>query len=566
MRLNRTPPIRQNLARGLVTLAAIVAVPFAYREITFHPWLAACYYPLLVLCTFRFTVLSMFATAIMIGTVMTWLTWSCVPWLLAGQTAFILWWGRTGTLIRIPDSASRAAPLYGRLVRAARPVLGCVAAVLAMSAAFRSAPWAECLLWAVSLGAVAWYLPERWSFRWRSAIATTLLLIASTTTALAIVEIGARQIVPPVPPPSDLYMPDPATIFTLRPNAEGPNRIRDNAGEWRETSARTSSQGVCGPEYEPKAADEFRIVMLGDSFTFGHALSPEENFPQRLEQALNAAGVPKRVTVINCGVGGFAPWQERHFLRERGFGFDPDLVILQIFPANDVPGTLTRVGKRLPVFDRTWEARLSDFQRRSTGPVRAARWLEAHCRTYVAITRILERPSLAQDILADLRFVAGPVFPRMETPEPGNANLEASRVEMYPELEEAWRLMEEDIRGNQADCRDRGVDIIAFCHPFVVGVLETGTRERDTRMMGDVYEWNLDVQRTHQLFKRAGIPDVDVTEALESYPDREDLHFKYDGHFTAKGAEVVADTLAEYLLRVYFPQKLGENSGADTGT
>jgi hypothetical protein len=68
----------------------------------------------------------------------------------------------------------------------------------------------------------------------------------------------------------------------------------------------------------------------------------------------------------------------------------------------------------------------------------------------------------------------------------------------------------------------------------------------------------LDVHRTSEIFQRLGIPEINVLAALDTHPRREVLHFKYDGHLTALGAEVVADKLAEYLLREYFPRELNE--------
>ncbi|HOH52545.1 MAG TPA: hypothetical protein PLI98_17595 [Candidatus Hydrogenedentes bacterium] len=79
------------------------------------------------------------------------------------------------------------------------------------------------------------------------------------------------------------------------------------------------------------------------------------------------------VTVINCGVGGYAPWQERMFLRKRGFPLEPDLVVLQLFPGNDVAGSYSRAGKRLEAFDEEWEVRLRDYRRQREIPFRLER-------------------------------------------------------------------------------------------------------------------------------------------------------------------------------------------------
>ncbi|TVQ55370.1 MAG: arylesterase [Rhodobacteraceae bacterium] len=51
------------------------------------------------------------------------------------------------------------------------------------------------------------------------------------------------------------------------------------------------------------AADEVRIVALGDSLTHGYGLPPEEAFPVQLETWLRENGAPE-ARVINAGVSG----------------------------------------------------------------------------------------------------------------------------------------------------------------------------------------------------------------------------------------------------------------------
>ena len=52
---------------------------------------------------------------------------------------------------------------------------------------------------------------------------------------------------------------------------------------------------------------------------------------------------------------------------------------------------------------------------------------------------------------------------------------------------------------------------------------------------------------TEEIFARAEIPSIDVTAALESQPDQSALYFRYDGHFTPQGAEVVARAIGKFL-------------------
>src|SRR6185295_17735863 len=117
------------------------------------------------------------------------------------------------------------------------------------------------------------------TMQWRSALGTSLLTVVSLLFAAIILEVGARIVLPPAPGPSDLYMQDSQYIFTLRPNSKGEFTLRDDNGKFISVEAKTSSQGVRDREIGPKTADEFRIVMIGDSFTMGHGLEPQYNIP-----------------------------------------------------------------------------------------------------------------------------------------------------------------------------------------------------------------------------------------------------------------------------------------------
>src|SRR3989344_130455 len=60
-------------------------------------------------------------------------------------------------------------------------------------------------------------------------------------------------------------------------------------------------------DYSPeKPANTFRIVTLGDSFTFGSFVKTEENYSELLEIRLNdACNQNPSVEVINLGMGGY---------------------------------------------------------------------------------------------------------------------------------------------------------------------------------------------------------------------------------------------------------------------
>ena len=98
---------------------------------------------------------------------------------------------------------------------------------------------------------------------------------------------------------------------------------------------RFNSRGVRGPEYSlEKEPDEYRIVVLGDSFAEGYTVEFEELFSEVLKRHLNEQG-GRRVEVINLGVAGYSTDQELLLYQTEGIHYRSDLTIL-MFHDNDV--------------------------------------------------------------------------------------------------------------------------------------------------------------------------------------------------------------------------------------
>lgn len=86
----------------------------------------------------------------------------------------------------------------------------------------------------------------------------------------------------------------------------------------------------------------FRILVLGDSVTFGHCATYETSYPYLLEQRLEAWRKEIDWQVWNLAVPGYNTADELAYLEEVGQRFDPDLVIVGFFPNDLAPGTPRR--------------------------------------------------------------------------------------------------------------------------------------------------------------------------------------------------------------------------------
>lgn len=109
---------------------------------------------------------------------------------------------------------------------------------------------------------------------------------------------------------------------------------------------RLNARGERGPDvpYE-RTSGRRRVLVLGDSFTFGAGVGRDQTFAARLAAATGAE-------VINAGVIGFSTDQEWLYLQQVGLRYQPDEVVLGFYTGNDFGelGLLASYGFSRPYF------------------------------------------------------------------------------------------------------------------------------------------------------------------------------------------------------------------------
>ena len=91
---------------------------------------------------------------------------------------------------------------------------------------------------------------------------------------------------------------------------------------------RINSDGLRDVEHAVAHDDRYRIIFLGDSFTFGWGVSEPETFKSRLEAALNQRYPTE---IINFGTGNYNSEQEVHLFLQKGLKYRPDKVVVFYF-------------------------------------------------------------------------------------------------------------------------------------------------------------------------------------------------------------------------------------------
>ncbi len=115
-----------------------------------------------------------------------------------------------------------------------------------------------------------------------------------------------------------------------------------------------NSQGLRDREYTfDKPRGTYRIMLLGDSTTFGWGVAEGDTSAKVLERQLNSMHIPgyDRFEVMNTGVGNYDTVQEVTYYKTQGRQFHPDLVVLMYFINDPEP---VPVQKKIPLIDRSY--------------------------------------------------------------------------------------------------------------------------------------------------------------------------------------------------------------------
>lgn len=338
-------------------------------------------------------------------------------------------------------------------------------------------------------------------------------------------------------------------------------------------TAHINKLGLREREIQPKKPGVFRICAIGDSYTYGWGVEAEQTWLRKLEEKLTADGLT--VETINLGKPGSGPPFYSELAQKALPVLEPDLVIVAILMGNDIMAA--NEDKSAQAFAST--------------PVRIARTL------YPNILRYLQRPAAdvdkrttevppqiasAESNIEWTRNTAQEFLQKMSPEEKARydridpqvrAGFETGRFNPYmvdlalkaPEVYNATLNLEDSwFRGTISGVAHH-LKIIAdvaesvgaqtIVTPLPDGPYVNDHAWRNVQKVGytlpeGMVESDAPEKAVAIAAEEAGLPCLSVAAAFKQHRTEPDLYFPFDGHMSAKGHTLFAETIAPQVAAV----------------
>jgi hypothetical protein len=380
------------------------------------------------------------------------------------------------------------------------------------------------------------------------------------------------------------YQPDEVRGYSLWPGAEGRYR--------REGAAHVSinSDGLRDREHaRPKPANTLRVAVVGDSYAEAFQVEREQAFWSVLERGLRScpALAGREVEVINFGVSGYGTAQELLTVREKVWGYAPDVVLLAVTTNNDVldNARALKLTDEIPYFVMSGDQlalddsfrRTAAFRLRNSALNRLGRWLREHLRFVQAVHEGQGALKSRLDAWREQRRLAGEgekngageakateaTRPNATAPA-GNApadELGTANVIYREPADDVWRnawlVTEKLLAEMNAEVKAHGARFYVVTLSNGIQVFpDPAAREAFARRVGAADLFYAE-RRFKSLGEREGFPVYNLAPDLQTYADgtkvflhgfgaqRGNGHWNEDGHRVA--GELLTRKLCDWL-------------------
>lgn len=292
-----------------------------------------------------------------------------------------------------------------------------------------------------------------------------------------------------------------------------------------------------------KDSTKIRILMLGDSFTFGEGVKNDQTSSYLLENYLNESSVNK-YEVINLGVSSYAPILEYLQLKENIRIMEPDIVIMNFDMSDLVQEYVYRKKTTFGEDSEPLAVDGSDFftGRRESYKARVTNWIYNHLFITTSILEFLRRQSNNNTQVQSLD-VEDAVMRKTRT-----VLLHTIKDADFKEFDICMSMIEDSILRMKKLCDEYGAEFILTTYPWGHQVSDTEWTPGRYGFLPKSFEISDRTVNELTSFSIAnGITFFNAFPYFRRYKGKEPLYYNHDMHFTPEGQELMARFLYENL-------------------
>ena len=256
---------------------------------------------------------------------------------------------------------------------------------------------------------------------------------------------------------------------------------------------RINKWGFRGADFQKqKTPGTRRVMVLGDSFTFGEGVRLEDTFVRQMEEKLRRR-TEQSIEVLNFGVSAWATRDEAAYFKQVGVDFDPDLVLVAyVLNDADYAGGIDLWNEfRRKYEDRSFKA--------------------SYLINFVYTT--IKRHSYGRRYVASLAGSAG-----------------------SPSERGKWKFSFSLLSEMDKLARSRGMKFAVAVFPFMIDL-------NDNYPFGDLHRMITDGM------KQYGIPVLDMFPAFNGQDYLKLWAHPSDQHPNEKGHKIAADAISEFVIQ-----------------
>jgi lysophospholipase L1-like esterase len=335
-------------------------------------------------------------------------------------------------------------------------------------------------------------------------------------------------------------------------------------------TANTNSLGLRNNEFSLDKKGQFRILCIGDSWTYGWGVNDAFTWPSQLQQFLSNRGF-QNIEVVNCGQPGQYPSRYREKLQQLLPLIKPDLVLAGIHQLDDLAqqyegeykdGQLITGHHALLKYN--WMQKTAAFMKAlldgcfgnfsklktkaAIAPNLQQKWKEE-------VTNSLQKMKLAEK----LRYLNLEQKVRNHY-EKGELNpallyyyLDAPDRELVfnqpdqPATQFALGILKKELDSMQSICSSQGSMLVFLNLPTP---LFTG-HNNQLPPSNTIQNYFLQNNHIDSMYKEVAVAShlnyLQMTEEFQRLTSKDAYFYKYDGHPTEKGYQVMATLIADFL-------------------